>query len=167
MSRVSTNLSPSRQKGRWSLALSPCLWKLKNFVFKPCSTELSRILQGGIRRVFSSKNAFLHSHPVTIHTAFAYTFFPFALHCPWHQWAILFHLLTSMDLVTVALQVSHEYRLCWKTAAQRELSYSAQKQTKPFIKGEFPGHLSLLSYLYPFLKRSPVLLFAWDQKAPQ
>lgn len=64
-----------------------------------------------------------------------------------------FHLLTSMDLVTVALQVSHEYRLCWKIAAQRELSYSARKQTKPFIKGEFPGHLSLLSYLYSFLKR--------------
>lgn len=58
-----------------------------------------------------------------------------------------------MDLVTVALQVSHEYRLCWKIAAQRELSYSARKQTKPFITGEFPGHLSLLSYLYSFLKR--------------
>lgn len=53
----------------------------------------------------------------------------------------------------MALQVSHEYRLCWKIAAQREPSYSARKQTKPFRKGEFPGHLSLLSYLYSFLKR--------------
>lgn len=60
-----------------------------------------------------------------------------------------------MGLVTVALQVSREYKLCWRTAAWRELSYSAQKQIRPFIKGIIPGHLSLLSYLYSVLKRKP------------
>lgn len=58
-----------------------------------------------------------------------------------------------MGLVTVALQVSHEYNVCWKTATWRELSYSAQKQIRPFIKGMIPGHLSLLSCLYSVPKR--------------
>lgn len=79
------------------------------------------------------------------------------LHCPWHRWAILFHLLAPMGLVTVALQVSREYKLCWRTATQSELNYSTQKQIRPFIKGKIPGHLSLLSYLYSVLKRKLAL----------
>lgn len=158
ISAVSVNLSSPGQKGRWGLAVCPCLGKLKTLSSRLAAQSLAGYLTGGkatcplpkmpfyTARLALSAQTLLMVSPVSLQQS------P-VLYCPWHQETIL--LVAPAGLVTAALQVSCEYKVCWSTAAQRELSYSAQKQIKPFIKEIIPGHLSLLSYLYSFLRRKP------------